>query len=51
MSEENANKDSIPVLTNQDNIDNNDLQSRPFMLENLKFETLNVSHYNFIKLI
>jgi hypothetical protein len=45
MSEENAKKDGIPVLSNQDNIDNNDLQSRPLMLEDLKFETLNVSYF------
>jgi len=45
MSEENAKKDGIPVLSSQDNIDNNDLQSRPLMLEDLKFETLNVSYF------
>ncbi len=52
MSEENAKKDSIPVLINQDNLDNNDLQLRPLMLEDLKFETLNVSNgYGFLMII
>ena len=44
MAEENANKNSIPVLPALDNNETNELQSRPLMLEDLKFETLIVSN-------